>query len=196
MFVNYHFAKDTDLPQISNGLYEYVIGSNGVFVRAKRPGLEATIWTAAVNQPIRGLKELKPYLRINKVPAYLTARMVEMAYRANGIEILFYLGLEGEKWRLNVPDQVQSGAAVIAKDSFSWKDTLIEVHSHHNMKSFFSKTDDQEESAGFRIYSVIGNLGSRPTILTRVGIYGHFQKIPSSWVYDLPAGLVDGLWEK
>ena len=70
-------------------------------------------------------------------------------------------------------------------------DTLIEVHSHHNMAAFFSGTDDREERAGFRIYSVIGNLARKPTILTRVGIYGHFWQIPSSWVYNLPSGISD-----
>jgi hypothetical protein len=71
--------------------------------------------------------------------------------------------------------------------------TVIEVHSHHRMGPFFSSTDDAEERAGFRIYAVIGTQPSRPSILVRVGIYGHFYNIPACWAFDLPAGVSDAL---
>lgn len=68
----------------------------------------------------------------------------------------------------------------------------IEVHSHHTMAPFFSATDDRDE-IGFKIYAVIGRLDTRPAILCRVGIYGHYQEIPASWVFEIPAGIEDEL---
>jgi PRTRC genetic system protein A len=195
MFVNYLFAKAPQLPPISVGLYEYVVAANGIFVRAKRPEFEAMIWVASTSSPIRGLAELQPYLHPTaRIPAVLVARMFEMAYRAGGREILFYMGMEGGAWRLALPIQVQGAASVHPINPFAGVSTALEVHSHHAMGAFFSKADDKEESAGFRVYAVIGDLGHRPAILTRVGIYGHFQEVPSSWIFDLPKGVRDGLY--
>jgi PRTRC genetic system protein A len=198
MFVNHIFARDLDLPPMQPGLYEYVIGANGIFVRAERPGLQALIWVASTAKPVRGLAEVKPYVRLDhRVRAQMLARMFEMAYRANGCEILFYLS--GNPWRVNVPEQVQRLASVRPVDPFAGgADTLLEIHSHHNMGAFFSGTDDKDESSGFRLFAVMGRLNSQPTILARVGIYGHFGLIPAEMIFELPAGVNDGLlrWEE
>jgi PRTRC genetic system protein A len=193
MFVHHIFAHETKLPPMQPGLYEYVIGANGIFVRAQRPGLEALIWVASTVKPVRGLAEVMPYVRLsNRVRAHLLARLFEMAFRANGKEILFYLS--GNPWQVYVPDQVQSVASVHPVDVFAGgQDTLLEVHSHHNMGAFFSGADDKEESGGFRIFAVMGNLAVQPTILVRVGIYGHFWQIPAALVFELPNGVRDGL---
>lgn len=194
MFIHHLFADKEEIPEAGPYLYEYVIGANGIFVRARRPGLEALIWVASSEDKIRGLAEVKPFVNLSsRVPRIQMARMFEMSIRANTNEILFYLN--PDPWHISVPNQVQTGASVHPVDPFAGgTQTLIEVHSHHHMKTFFSGTDNREEQAGFRIYSVIGDLANEPTILTRVGIYGHFWEIPSSWVYDLPSGVKDGLF--
>ena len=202
MFVNHIFAHSPlggeqagDLPPQGNSLYEYVVGANGVFVRARRPGLEALIWVAATGQAIRGLKDVVPYVKLDPiVPVNRVAKMFEKAYRAQGKEILFYLTYF-DQWLVNVPEQVQAGASVRPLDPFAGGvNTMIEVHSHHNMSAFFSATDNREEKTGFRIYAVLGGLASRPSILVRVGIYGHFMEIPASWVFQLPPEVSDALF--
>lgn len=193
-FVSHTFATSPELPAKGAGLYEYVVGANGVFVRAERPGLSALIWIDAFNQPIRGLSDVQPFVRVDPpVPALLVARMFEMAYRSGNREILFYLA--PNPWRILVPEQVQGGASVHPVDPFVGKDALIEVHSHHSMGCFFSGQDDAEERAGFRVYAVLGNLARKPSILVRVGVYGHFWQIPAAWVFALPAGTTDALYE-
>jgi PRTRC genetic system protein A len=194
MFVNHIFATAPQLPPMGQHLYEYVIGSNGVFVRAKRPEMEALIWVAATQAPVRGLAEVKPYARLtSRIPALLLARMYEMAYRAGNNEILFYL--VPNPWRIVLPEQVQTGVSVRPVDPYAGgANTVVEVHSHHSMGAFFSKTDDREENTGFRLYTVLGNLLTRPAILCRVGIFGHFWQIPAAWVFDLPAGVNDALY--
>ncbi|NMC84308.1 MAG: hypothetical protein GYA58_03380 [Anaerolineaceae bacterium] len=191
MFVNHIFARQETLPPAPAGLYEYVIGSNGIFVRASRPGLEALIWVAATNNEIRGLAQVQPFVRVYKpVPAWLVGRMFEMAFRAGDKEILFYLS--PNPWRLALPEQVQSKGSVFPVDPYaSGSDTMIEIHSHHNMQPYFSKTDDHDEQAGFRIFAVLGNLGHNPSIAVRAGVYGHFWGIPARWIFDLPAGVHD-----
>ena len=196
MFASHIFARGPELPQMPACLYEYVFGSNGIFVRAQRPGLEALIWVASTRESVRGLAEVKPYVRLGaRVRGMLLARMFELAYRADGREILFYLSFNSAQaenpWYLACPEQVQGAASVHPVDPFAGgAQTMIEVHSHHSMQAFFSGTDNQEERSGFRIYTVLGGLNRKPEILTRVGIYGHFQEIPSSLVYEMPAGVV------
>lgn len=193
MFVDYHFKKSETLPAIGQNLYEYVVGSNGCFVRAKRKEMEAMIKTGAFLQPLRGLKRVEAYLKIEEqVPAKLVGKMFEMAFRAGNREILFYLTYN-QGWKLHVPDQQQCGAAVNPIDPYCGADVVLEVHSHHRMKAFFSRQDDLEEQAGFRLYSVIGDFDRKPTILTRVGVYGHFQMVHSKTVFEMPTGLMDGL---
>jgi PRTRC genetic system protein A len=192
-FVHHLFATEAVLPPFGPYLYEYVVGANGVFVRARRPGLEALIWVAATRVAVRGLAEVTPYVRLTRpLPARQLSRLVEMAYRSGDREILFYL--RADPWRIDVPDQVRAGASVYPVDPFSGgADTLLEVHSHHHMQAFFSGADDLDEQAGFRLFGVLGDLYRRPTLLVRVGIYGHFWEIPAAWVADLPEGLADGL---
>jgi Prokaryotic homologs of the JAB domain len=61
--------------------------------------------------------------------------------------------------------QRASGCAVRATPI---PDAVVEVHSHHAMRAYFSSTDDQDETAR-RVYGVIGRLESeRPEIALRV----------------------------
>lgn len=194
--VDHYFAKDSVLPAKPGCLYQYVVAANGIFVRAERFGLSAMIWVASTADLVRGLAVLEPFVKIPaRVPRRIVARMVELAYIARSREILYYLTLSGERWELSVPDQVQSGGSVRPVDPFyAGREAIIEVHSHHHMQPFFSGADDNDEKSGFRIYAVIGNLYEYPSILVRVGIYGHFWQIPASWVFDLPAGIQDALF--
>jgi PRTRC genetic system protein A len=193
MFVNHQVCHGA-LPPIGAFLYEYVLASNGVFVRAQRPEFEAQPLIGHVYNPVRGLPELNPAvsMRTELVPAGLVAAMCLRAYKAAPREILFYLA-QRDGWKLRIPLQHQSAGSVIAVNPFSGGvDTAIEVHSHHSMRAFFSSTDNKEEQVGFRIYAVLGRIDSeQPEIRVRVGIYGHFQEIPANWVFDLPDWMQD-----
>jgi PRTRC genetic system protein A len=197
MFVDYIFHNTPDLPPLGDGyLYQYVVGSNGIFVRAKRPEMEACVPVSVSLEAIRGLYPVKPYLRMRrKVPGPLLVSMFEKAYEAVGNEVLFYLQplhVNYSDWLLCVPKQEQCAGSVHPENPYAGGvSTVIEAHSHHSMPAFFSRMDNEEEQTGFRIYSVIGDLSSRPTIFTRVGIYGQFWQIPSHWVYEIPAIIHD-----
>jgi hypothetical protein len=203
MFVNYRFAKQGErttgsalaemdgLPQSAPVLYEYIVGANGCFVRAERPGLMATICVGFTIQELRGLRGIEPtFIIAQRVPAAILARMIINAWYAKR-EILYYL--LPNPWRLITPNQEQTVNSVRPVDPYSveMEAALIEAHSHNFMQPFFSGCDDRDERSGFRIYTVIGNLNTRPAIQTRVGIYGHFWEIPSAWVYEMPVGVED-----
>ena len=62
------------------------------------------------------------------------------------------------------------------------KCTLCDLHSHGNMRAFFSQTDNADEQAA-RIYAVIGNLDSVPEIRLRIGVYGYWMSLPVTAVF-------------
>ncbi|HEX7395755.1 MAG TPA: hypothetical protein VF313_12585, partial [Anaerolineaceae bacterium] len=63
VFTKYILAETDALPAIGpTSLYEFIITGNGVFVRARRCGLEAMIPISTCK--IRGLQPVKPYVRL------------------------------------------------------------------------------------------------------------------------------------
>lgn len=210
MFVDYVFAKDEQLPPMPEGLlYRYVVGANGVFVQAKRTGLDVMLWSSALVEPIRGLAALQPYLRLGagRVPKNIVTMLFEIARKEAPREALFYLSTSNPSrlskllgtphlpyWWATVPQQAASITSVRPLDPFddSARNALIEAHSHHTMGAFFSKTDDRDEQ-GFRLYAVLGRIFEKPSLAARIGIYGHFWEVPADWIFELPGGVHDAL---
>ena len=197
MLVEHKFMNTMQAPEISPGLFEYLVAANGVFVRAERPGLRAMIWESGVTQAIGGLYSALPYVQTVPVPSRLLRLALELSLGAAPKEALFWL--LPDPWRMVMPMQIQSGGTVRPADEFhpAAKDALVEIHSHHDMAPFFSSTDNRDEQ-GFRIYAVLGYIHRRPTIRVRVGIYGHFMEIPACWAFEMPGVIADALapaWE-
>jgi len=183
--------------------YGYVMAHNGVFVWARRQGLEALIPVTSCT--IRGLHPVEPYVRLayRPVDVGLVSEMLRLCRAARTpdgdfLEILFYLAWDSPHgWQLTVPVQKQQAMCVTpvidALDSAHYADTLLEIHSH-KMEAFFSGTDTADEQ-GFRLYGVVGYVGSdgehAPEIRIRVGIYGHFWDISAATVLSLPGGITD-----
>jgi PRTRC genetic system protein A len=197
-FVEHHFVTGAETPLYRALLYDYIVGSNGVFLRSQREGLEVTLPV----QPcvIRGLAEVEPMVQFayRPVPAALMQYVLDCAQAAHDeegrlLEILFHLSWDLDHWELTVPEQRQTTASVVPLDDgpqSSYAKALIELHSHHDMPAFFSGTDDHDEQ-GFRIYAVLGRISSRPELLVRVGCQGVHMIIPASLIFDLPEGTID-----
>ena len=191
--VNYLIVRDDALPPIQPGVvYEYVLAANGVFVRGRRDGLEATIPIAHFRDEnnVRGLAAVEPSvcLLYPRVPARLLDAMLIRARQSrddehNLIEILFYLTFDADaaRWHMVAPPQEQGYARVIPLDrhSVDAAHALVHAHSHHNLEPAFSRADDVEDT-GFRISAVLGHLSTRPTLRVRVGIYGYRMDV-SAW---------------
>ena len=194
--IGYKFVQQLPLPTHTGTGLEYLIGSNGIFARAIRPGLEV-LMPVAHTQPIKGLATLTPFVTISpKVPEALLIEMWRRSCQAcadpdNPLEILFHLlWVEGD-WQLVVPEQEQGRLHCrpirIDGDS-SAVQAVIEVHSHHQMSAYFSSTDDADECHGFRIYGVFGKVRSiRPEMQFRVGLFGHFWQVPATSIFELSA---------
>lgn len=215
LLTEYHFAlSGIDLPGVNeNLLLDYVIASNGVFARGRRPGLEVCMPVSFTLQPLRGLKHVSSYAQWGypKVPVELLDRMVAVSRAVCNIaprEALFHLRFDRECLSTECTQHVACGAGwhvewpyqragsdfvepVLTGIGTSTERAVIELHSHHEMRAEFSPRDNEDESQGFRVYAVIGKLFSKPEISTRIGLFGHFWQYSAAEFFDLPGDLRD-----
>jgi hypothetical protein len=108
------------------------------------------------------------------------------------VESLFHLEWRGY-WHLTIPKQRRTASTVIPFDdgaTSSYASALIELHSHHDMRAFFSSTDDRDET-GFRVYAVIGRIFTCPELLVRIGCEGVHWIVPATEIFDLPQTIID-----
>jgi PRTRC genetic system protein A len=181
---------DGSLPEIPDCLYTYILAGNGVFLYARRPGLEALIPIST--SKITGLPELTPQVNLTKrVPLFLLEYALHYCKQVFPNEGLFWFNWTDD-WRIHIPDQQVTNASTVPYDRHDRAGTsaLIDLHSHGRFSPFFSLTDNRDE-VGFRIYAVIGNLDKVPRISVRVGVYSHYFYVPASTVFELPDDIKD-----
>jgi PRTRC genetic system protein A len=197
--VNHIIAEATGLPPISAPLYEYIMAGNGLFIRAKRDVMSATI--PLCKHKIIGLPAVTPELTtsFDKVPEEIMRRILTVAEDTakEGLESLFYLWLKAGAWQLEIPPQIRAHKTVepCEKGAGSpYERAIIEIHSHHEWDDVFSDDDDRDET-GFRIYGVIGHVNParhyRPSINLRLGVYGNWWPLPAARVIEMPPWLRD-----
>jgi PRTRC genetic system protein A len=202
-FVQHHVVTAAGVPPLE-ALRDYLIASNGVFLRSRRSELEVCLPMSGPTgmEQIFGLAPVIPsfWLRQPRIPADIIATMLDQAQTtrlADGraAEILFYVRWERDAWQLIVPEQEQQHAAVqpIGQGIADGDGVFLEVHSHHAWTGRFSPTDDADEQGFARCYAVLGTVFTAPMIRLRVQFYGHRWEIPASWLMDLPDGLTDAL---
>ena len=188
--IGYHFIAQSSLPQQRGSIRDYLIGSNGIFVRAERPDFSAIIPVQSLLFP--GLESVTPRLTLRRprVSLELVAQMITIAKMPQPfVETLFYLQWKDD-WQLIVPPQQQTQNSVqpiLSQTSDDcYQTATIEVHSHPPNATEFS-ADDSKIATGFRIFAILTNLDSTPKLITRVGIDGIFWSIPTEWVFDTSA---------
>lgn len=186
-----HVKSDGSLPDIPDCLYAYIMAGNGVFLHAKRSGLEVLF--PVVECRIAGLPELTPWVKIEKrVPAYILADVVYASILNFPREALFWFNWDDGEWIVNIPDQTARTTSVVPcnRSDPAGTSALMDLHSHGGLPPFFSTIDDRDET-GFRIYAVVGNVDTEPEICVRVGVYKHYFDIPADLVFELPDGVTD-----
>jgi len=168
-------------PVLLNGkAYAYVIAGNGLFKLASGRHLEALIPVA--HCPVVGLPPLMPYARLRRgrIPGQLLQAILKDA-RAQAWdsprEAMYHLAIDDrQKIHLSKPGQ-RAGAAHLGYTGGHDQGIVCDVHSHHEMRAFFSPTDDGDE-LGFRFYAVVGRIFTQPEIRLRVGVYGSYWTVP------------------
>ena len=171
-----------------NVFYEYLVGSNGLFVYAADEHMTAFV-PVSIAHLSGELFQIKPALLLHlpRVPGSLLRLALESARRHLPNEAMYQFThhAHGETytrgWTCRMPNALATPTALAYEND---PHAVIDLHSHGRMEAFFSSTDDADEQ-GFRLYVVIGNVDTdSPTIVARVGVYGHHMSIDPSVIFD------------
>jgi PRTRC genetic system protein A len=168
-------------------LYDYLITRQGIVKRIESPVASADLLLAPIQANLIGLR-LQPYplqplkLKVPRIPGRLLQAVLADARANIGQEVMYQFRLEaGQGWSVTRPAQERSWARVGYRSDPT--NVILDLHSHHTMPAFFSKTDDADEQGG-RLYGVIGHLDQpEPQLALRLGGYGHH-------LYNIPALVV------
>lgn len=177
--IGYRYFTDKGLVGDAGLYYDYVVGANGLFIKAENRFISATVCVGEAR--VRGLQPVRPLvvLKQGKIPwsiyhAAISHMMLEALHEQ-------YLAVSWNNgYQLIYPQQVgDTGSCLYERVP----DTVMELHSHGLMQSFFSGVDNRDE-LGLQIYAVVGNLDTLiPEVKVRIGVYGYYDKLSLNEVF-------------
>ena len=182
--VGYRYFTEHGLVGEAGLYYDYVVGANGLFIRADNRFINASVCVGEAQ--VRGLQPMRTMfiLKNGKIPWDLYHQamntLMSDALRENYLAIIWKDGT----YALVRPPQVGTEASC-HYDRVA--DTVMEIHSHALMSSFFSGIDTMDEQ-GMAVYGVVGHLEQLiPDIELRLGVYGYFDHLTLNEVFgDVP----------
>lgn len=195
----YHVHRRDPLPLSDAMAYQYVLAATGLHLRAENRFFDVLLPIARC--PIRGLAPLQPHFTL-KVPC-LPGRLLNAVLgdarnahcRNSGLkEALYHFYHDSARVRVLKPPQRATAASVVAAEGHT-ADIILDLHSHGNMRAFWSATDNSDEQ-GFRVYGVIGRLDTKPEIRLRLGVYGYWFPLLVNMLFDGPGKFVDAIGSK
>jgi PRTRC genetic system protein A len=161
--------------------YDYILAGNGLFVRGASPLLKATVLVSPAR--VRGLAPLEEEMELThgKIPVRLYDLSLGIFMARNDEEQYLAITWEDE-YRLRMPAQERSSVSVKYETLPS---SVMDIHSHHRMKAWFSGQDNRDEQA-LRLYMVVGRLDTLvPEVEIRLGVYGYFAPLELKDVFSV-----------
>ncbi|KPL89973.1 Mov34/MPN/PAD-1 family protein [Herpetosiphon geysericola] len=190
---HYIAAADQPLPPPTPGI-DWLFAANGLFKRATNAALSATICVEQYNTSIYGLNALLPSVQWNHhrglLPASWLDALLNSACDACTLPSGMLRPLEKQWfviWRNNgvrlIAPTEQHASAGSVRYAMPQEPVLLDIHSHHTMRAYFSGTDDRDDQ-GLSISMVVGNIFEKPEAVARLNVYGHRQRIPLTMLFD------------
>ena len=161
--------------------YDYIMATNGLFIQAENPLLQATICIASAK--VRGLAPLQEKVRLahGKIPGRLLGEAIRLMMLNMSRELYIAVVWDDDHYSNRLPAQ-EAGAAHVTYRQLPNK--VLDLHSHPTMPGNFSGIDNRDE-VGFQLYGVIGHLDHLiPEYSFRLGVHGHFKTLGIGDVFD------------
>lgn len=165
----------------SGSCYDYILGSNGLFISTGNPLIEATICIAPAE--VRGLIPVHSRVSLThgKIPSRLYALALMVFVSEGDMERYLAIIWKDGGYHSAYSRQTGSGGSV---EYEKIPGTIMDIHSHGGMGAFFSTIDDRDEQ-GLKLYMVVGKTNTlAPEHLIRLGIYGYFAELSFDEVFD------------
>jgi len=147
--VTYHIHKRDPLPANDALAYQYILAGNGIFVRAETRFFTALLPVTACT--VRGLPPLRPqfHLLVPRIPVRLLDAVLADARCARRLdhglnEVLYQFHHHGRAVQVKKPAQQTSPTSVTTAVADA-ATIICDLHSHGNMRAFFSQTDNVDE---------------------------------------------------
>ncbi len=188
------FLRSTDQP-ITAPLYEIIIAQNGVFKRAKRREMMASVELSAFTIKIPELASGVAMIELTeKIPAQIFEEILAHAQHstdaANFTENLYAVFWNEEtgnySWE-EISRRRNFGSTIAMDESPAYQNAILEIHTHPPNCRNFSGQDNRDESGKFRLFGILVDIHSaKAFIRLRVGVYDSFWEIPVETVSDTP----------
>lgn len=162
------------------GLYfNYILGSNGIFIEAESPLVAARIPVADCE--VRGLVpvETKIVLTYGSIPQRFFDLALD-AFLADPDKEQYVAVTVSNGYHFYVPVQAKNSASVVYAVGEA---VILDLHSHGYMGASFSGQDNRDET-GLKLYGVVGKLDTTPLVKLRIGVYGYFKTLAWRDVFD------------
>jgi hypothetical protein len=180
-------ARLSGVEQAPAPLGTYILARHLILLEAEREEFRARVPVALVVPPILQLPDEPPgfgwkvppppieMLTHQVLPFFVCARQEDSGKQTEALANLVW---SGSSWSTHFPRQLAGPAGVQTSEPLP-AGAVVQLHSHAQMKPFWSSTDNADEQ-GFLIYGVVGRIGApAPQLLLRVGINGHW--LPLRW---------------
>ena len=198
--VRHHVARQGQAePERQTGI-DWIYAANGIWKRGISASVQLQGRASRLDVEIPGLARLMPYVHWpvwpRRLPGELLAPLLTDAQRAGSAGAVAtpiekqYFFVERDGVRVVAP-RAQEGTAASLRYTMPVAGTpLLDLHSHHAMRAYFSATDDRDDQ-GLSVSAVIGNIFERPEIVVRLNIYGLHCAAPALMVFDSLGPFVD-----
>ncbi|MFH1031083.1 MAG: Mov34/MPN/PAD-1 family protein [Chloroflexota bacterium] len=162
--------------------YDYVLGANGLFIKARNPLLEARICIAPAE--IRGLEPVEEYVYLvhGKIPFKAYTMASEDFFNHPTTERYACVYWAETMYAIYFPIQ-ESTEGHVTYDAIGGN-TILEAHSHGQMPAFFS-TQDTTDEKGFKLSLILGKVDTKIEYKLRLGTYGYYKKMQFGEVFDV-----------
>ncbi len=159
--------------------YNYILASNGLFIEAASPLLDARIPVAECE--VRGLApmETKVALTYGSIPERFWDLALDF-FLAQPDKEQYVAVTADAGYHFYVPVQDKDGVSVAYEVG---EKVVLELHSHAGMRAFFSGRDNEDET-GLKLYGVVGKLDTIPVVKLRIGVYGYFETLAWGDIFD------------
>lgn len=188
------FLHSTDQP-VTAPLYEVVIARNGVFKRAKRREMTASVELSSFSVQIPELALGAARVELTeKIPARIFEEILAHARNsteaANFTENLYAVFLNEETGNYawdEISHRRNFGSTIADEENPAYQNAILEIHTHPPNCRNFSGQDNRDESGKFRLFGILIDIHSaKPLIRLRVGLYDSFWELPVETVSDTP----------
>lgn len=190
---------------ITAPLYEIVIAQNGVFKRARRLEMTASVEVSAFAVKIPELAGCEAKVELpEKIPAQIFEQILAHARNStdagNFTENLYAICWNAEDhcyfWK-EISGTRSFGSTIARDDDPAYQTAVLEIHTHPPGCLNFSSQDDLDESGKFRLFGILVDIyAAKPAIRLRVGIYDSFWEIPVEAILNAPLENITDLVEQ